>query len=714
MLTYEDRLKALREKKIRHTLAKRDQQGFMDVDDYGTVPVPEGFVFEPVSDRPDKGFLGVQGMCDNFCKMMDVHPVYVDPMEILCGRWRLMLTGYRPTTRWDEARFPYDHLKPTFDRYNIKHGIDGDTHFACDYTIGLSLGFQGLLDKIESFRALKPEREAFYEAEARTVRAIVHFITRHLPEIWRLLEKETRPEIRHTLSQMLEANQAILTKPPTTFLEACQWIAWFNCVSRIYDRDGAGCQLDQVLWPYYARDLREGRITREDARFILANLLLVDPHYYQISGLDSQNRDITNALSYLILDAAHGLNISANVTVRVHKDCDPGIVRRGVEYLFTDRNGWPRFCGDEPLVSGYMRNGISKEIARERIAVGCNWMAIPGREYPMQDQIKINLGCVMMAAWSDMMAEKSQGTDRLFALFQGPLTQALAAIAEGVELHLAHAHEVTPELVMNLMMRHTLEEGLDITQCAEFFTIAVDGCALAVAADSFAALEQRVEREGRATWQEVAEALETDFAGVQGERLRLMLSTSERYCQGNTLGDAWAARITEAFSRIVRAQPMAEGRSLVPGWFSWSQTIELGKRVGATPNGRRAGTPISHGANPNPGFRKDGAATAMATGIAHVQPGYGNTAPLQLEFDPQVSREAGGIERVERLIRTHFDLGGTLININVLDKEKVMAAHQNPDLHPDLVVRVTGFTAYFATLSPEFRQLVVDRFVEGF
>ena len=104
----------------------------------------------------------------------------------------------------------------------------------------------------------------------------------------------------------------------------------------------------------------------------------------------------------------------------------------------------------------------------------------------------------------------------------------------------------------------------------------------------------------------------------------------------------------------------------------------------------------------------------MSTGIAGVQPGYGNTAPLQLEFDPQISREDGGVQRVMELIRTHFELGGTLININVLDGEKLLAAHKNPDLYPDLVVRVTGFTAYFATLSPEFRQLIVDRFLNGF
>ena len=78
-----------------------------------------------------------------------------------------------------------------------------------------------------------------------------------------------------------------------------------------------------------------------------------------------------------------------------------------------------------------------------------------------------------------------------------------------------------------------------------------------------------------------------------------------------------------------------------------------------------------------------------------------------------MSSDEKGIEIVLTLIETHFMQGGTLININIIDKDKILEANKNPDLHPDLVVRVTGFTAYFASLSPEFRQLVVDRFLEG-
>ena len=105
--------------------------------------------------------------------------------------------------------------------------------------------------------------------------------------------------------------------------------------------------------------------------------------------------------------------------------------------------------------------------------------------------------------------------------------------------------------------------------------------------------------------------------------------------------------------------------------------------------------------------------STQSTGIASVQCGYGNTAPLQIEFDPSLKADEHGISVIESFIKGHFSLGGTLINISVLDGAKLMEAHQNPDLHPDLVVRVTGFTAYFASLSPKFRQLVVDRFLYG-
>jgi formate C-acetyltransferase len=286
--------------------------------------------------------------------------------------------------------------------------------------------------------------------------------------------------------------------------------------------------------------------------------------------------------------------------------------------------------------------------------------------------------------------------------------------AKGIDWHMNYQKHNQPELLLNLLCHGPIEKGLDVTDGGvEFYNLCIDGSALATVADSFAALDRRVEREHVVGWAELAGHLRDSYAGPAGERVRLMMKGIDRYGHGGSLGDDWAVRVSRLLTDLVKEHPTPEGRNLIPGWFSWSNTISLGKKVGATPNGRRAGEPISHGANPDPGFRTDGAPTAMSRAIAAVQPGWGNTAPIQLEMDPHLGRDEGGLEKVAALIRTHFDEGGTLFNINVIDADKLRAAHADPAKYPDLVVRVTGFTAYFAALSPQFRQLVVDRILEG-
>ncbi len=736
MLTYADRLKAMRETKIRHTLEKKKQNGYTDLDDFGTVPITEGYEVKPWYNSSNGSFYGYDGMCENFCRVINAHEPYVDPMEMLCGRWRDMLVNYRGdvhylpdwlkknkeimkimssstdqwSKRWDEQRFPYDDLKPLQEKYNIQTGIDGDAHFACDYRIGFSLGFGGFLEKIEKYRKINPDKKDFYDAEEKCVRAIIAFVDRHIKKIKEMIPNENRAEIKENLETMQKTCENIRLNAPKTFREACQWTAFFNCASRIYTRDGAGFQLDTLLLPYYENDVKNGILDDETAKFLIANLLLIDPHYYQISGVDENDKDMTNHLSYLILDAADSIDIACNLTVRVHGNCDRNFLKKAVYYLLKNKNGWPRFCNDKALCEGYMKNGVDKKTARERIAVGCNWMCVPGKEFPMNDTVKINIAKVFEVSLNEMRGEKEKSCARLFEIYEKHLKIAIDTTAKGINLHLDHQWEVTPELIMNLMMENSIEYGEDISKCAKLYTIGVDGAGLAVVADSFGAMQTRIEEEKILTWDGLYKALGDNFAN---ERTRLILNSAPKYCQGNTVSDKWAVTLTKSWVKNIRAQKMPNGRQLVPGWFSWARTIEYGSKVGATPNGRRCGEPISHGANPNPHFRQDGAPTAQSNGIASVQCGYGNTAPLQIEFDPHVSADEMGVDTVLALIEGHFKQGGTLININVLDGEKLMKANENPEDYPDLVVRVTGFTAYFASLSPQFRQLVVDRFLEG-
>lgn len=713
-MNYRERIRILRDKKIKDTLEKRKQKGYMDLDDNGGVAVPDDFSFTPVSNSSDGGFYGAVGFSVNMAKLADAHPVYVDPLEILAGRRMVMLLDYQGgwPGKWPDHLMPYDGLKKELDEYDIISGIGSNQHYACDYQIGISLGYHGLIQKIRHYRKKNgKEKYEFYDAHERVLRALLRLIERHIDEISFKISVEENEEIRENLKEMLECNKNILTAPPKTFLEVCQWLGWFYQVSWMYNREGAGMQIDQFLYPFYKKDKEEGRLDDEKATFILADLLLLNPNYYQLSGPDENGNDMTNELSFLVLRAAHWLNSSANITIRIHDKINEELFKKGVEYLFKDGNGWPRFSGDKGLMNYARNENVTRKMAVERIAVGCNWMALPGREYPLNDCVKINVAKVFDIAYHEMMNGEDYSMDILWKKFVCYLERGVDITARGINFHLDNMHKHMPELWGNLLMHNAIEQGVDMTLSAEFVNIGVDGAGIAVVADSFAALEQRVVKDRCLSWKEIYDAILADFKG-ENKRIQQILSHSEKYCQGRGLGDKWADKVNREFTKQIKEKKMPKNRILIPGWFSWANTIGLGKKVGATPNGRKAGQPINHGANPNAGFRKDGAATAMSNGIAMVQPGFGNPAPFQLELDPGVGMEDGGVERVMDLIRGHFEKGGTLINVNIVNKEKILAAHKDPELYPDLVVRVTGFTSYFITLSPEFRKLVVDRMID--
>ena len=751
--TYERRLRRLVEAKLQQTRDKVACMGPMDEDDLGLVAPPGELDWKPIPNHPNGSFYGPAGWAVNFASLMRAHPTYVDPADALAGRWMAFLNRRRPVGWPPEMDFP--HLRPFHQLYGIVSGIGGSNHFGPDYLIGLELGWGGLLDKVRRCRARHgPDKAEFFQAEEDVILAVQEWIDRHIKHIEDLLAGEwdgpatrapdswhgqdahathgrdaratqdardthgqdARDTFRANLVEMLEVNRHVRDHAPRTLREACQWLAWFNMVSRIYSRDGAGGQIDELLRPYYERDLAAGLIDEEDAIFLIACLLLNETHYYQVGGTHPDGADITSKLSFLVLEAAGRLGIANNLTVRVHDGMDPELFRTAVRHLVRGRKGWPRFAGDKALVEGFCRNGYPPELARQRIAVGCHWMAIPGREYTLNDIVKINVAKVFEVALHDLVEDPTAPPDvqRLWQRFEHHLHQAVEVTAKGIDFHLAHQKDNEPELMLNLLSHGPIEKGLDASAGGvEFYDMCVDGSGLATAADSFAAIEQRIEREGRMTWPQLIHHLRHNWPGPEGRQARAMMKSSARYGQGDSLGDDWALRVSRLLTRLVKEKPTPGGRIMIPGWFSWSSTIVMGKQVGATPDGRAAGEPISHGANPNNGFRHDGAATAMALAIAAIQTGYGNTCPMQLELSPGLADDDELETRMAALIRTHFDLGGTLFNVNVIDKDTLLAAQLDPWAYPDLIVRVTGFTAYFAALSPAFRQLVVDRLLES-
>jgi pyruvate-formate lyase len=729
-LTYQQRIRALVQTKEKHAKIIRQYSrnkklpfngyttlGALDTDDKGIIPAPPHFKFRVKPNHPSGGVLGPKACGENFRRLLEIHPAYIDPMSSLAGGWMISFWTVSNPNRcpnWNPD-FDYSHLYEEQNKYGLLDGIGFTQHFSQDMTIGFTIGWRGILDKIRYYkRDNKLACADFYDGLEDVVLGVQNWIHRHVGVAKEKAAKEENSELRKNLITVAEINQRLVTEPPQTFHEAVQWLAWYFIVAVMYNGSGSVGAIDRFLKPYYDKDTAEGVLTDEEAMFHLACLLLKDNQYFQIGGTDEYGNDITNPISFLLLEAAHQLKIPTNICVRVHEKQDPMLLKKAVEYLFKDQKGSPNFISDKNINEGFMKNGYSITLARKREKTGCHWCAIPGREYTMNDLVKINFVAVFDVGLREMLRERgvTPTVEELWNRFKKHLRRAIDVIAEGIDFHLEHMHEVFPELVLDLLCHGPIEKGIDATHGGvDFYNMCVDGAGLATVADSFAAIEQRVEKEKRVTWKELMNYLDTDFRDA--EDVRLMFRNIPRYGVGGSRADEYAIRISKTFAKMVKEKPTPHGYMMIPGIFSWANAVSFGAEMGATPNGRHAGQPISHGANPDPGFTGAEGATALATAVASVQTGYGNTVPLQIDIDPLIFIGEEGIEKFISFIYGYFDMGGTLLNSNIIDKKQILEAHEDPSKYPDLTVRVTGFTAYFAGLSKEWRNLVVDRIIES-
>jgi formate C-acetyltransferase len=731
--TYRERLDSLRETKLNQTLEKQAVLGSMDFDDWAYMLPPEerrkivhsvsssGLEmtdailndFIPESNHPSGGFFGAEISGKNFRGLLELHPVYIDPNSSLAGGYMQNFMSYRKP-HWNPD-YDFSHLAADHKKYNIVNGIGAVQHMCPDLEIGLDLGWGGLLSKIEKYRQVNgPEHRGFYDGLEHVVIGAQDWIRRHAEAAAAMVAQSDISWMKQNLQKIAEINRELVTSPPHTFRQACQWVLWYLMLARMYNGSGALGKFDQLLWPYYEHDIEAGRLTDEEAVFHIACLLLRDTTYFQLGGPDGDRDDASNPLSYLVLEAVDRLKIPVNAGVSVGEKTDPGLLKKGVEIIFENKQGIPKFIGIDNVVDGFIRNDFPHEAAVDRPYSGCNWHGVAGREYMIGDSIKVNLAAVFDAALRELYAKHGDDSsvDMLWDCFLKHLEHVIDVIVEGIGIHLAHMHEVFPELVLDLCCHGSLERGLDASHGGVDYTnINVDGAGLATAANSFASIKQQVEIDRKLSWSELIGYLDDNWAGIQGERTRLLMANTNHFGHGNSYGDQYAMQIARALTECVHGKSTPGHFKITPGFFGWALHIVMGKQVRATPDGRFSHAAISHGANPSPGFRKDGAPTALALAVAAVQPGLGNPAPLQLDMDPLIADDPDWLEKISTLLSTHFELGGTQINLNVMDRDKILEAYEDPAKYPDLIVRVTGFSAYFSSLSPELRKIVVDRIV---
>ena len=713
MSSWNDRIKALHKQKLVFNDEKLKRSGgFYNIDDHGWIPLDPIKPLDIFYDEKSGICTGMDALSRTFASYLDSHPPYVNPDSACGGAWIgpfRSRDGWRPEERWPEH-------EALLEKYNVvSRGIYGMNHSGPDMRIGLELGWGGLLRKIRRYKELNTEvSHEFYDGEERVVMALQRLIARTAAFAREMADKEQDAWYKQNYVNIAKMNEHLVDGPPRTLREAVQWVVWFEAMDRMYFTGGAGQAIDELLRAYYENDKRNGLIEDDDeAVWYFASLFFNDTHYHQIDSPNPLTGESTcSPLSFAVLEAQHRLKIPCNLALRVHDNTNEELFTNAVKYLLEDGTG-VCYSLSGGLDAGYVRNGFPISVARKRAKVGCNWTALPGTEYALQDVTRICLGMPFLFAMREMVASDEENTiENLYKRFTEHLATIVQTIKDGVDWHVEHKWKNRPEIVLNLVAHGPIERGIDMSAGGvDIYNFACDAVAFATVVNSFAAVEQRVVNEKKITWEHLLHVLDANYEGF--EDIRLMLTSVPQYGAGGTRADYWAERVEDTYTDLMRGTPSKGGLTVLPGIFSHGDVFRHGENLPATPNGRRSGEAISHSADPDPGFLPGGgtAPTAKANAVARVQSGWGNSTPLQVDIDAGLVTEKGGVDNIKAYIKTHNNMGGTLININVIDKNKILEAHKNPNLYPDLVVRVTGYSAFFKSLSPEYRQQVVDRWL---
>jgi hypothetical protein len=500
----------------------------------------------------------VLNWAQDYAFFLDHNPCEIHPEEEVVGEFHWQL---------DEARcfrYPDEVHDAGFEARRLGAGGISYAHTCPDLSIGLELGWGGLLNKIQYWKAHHEanhnEPAAHYlAAQELVVGSIQRWVKRHAEEAARLANDAPSDLARH-YRVVAETCEAIVSEPPQTFLEAIQWIQFFQLAERIIAHGNGYGRLDQLLGEFYRRDLAAGRMSREQARGWIAELFLkYGGNYFSVGGRDKQGRDATNELSRIILEAYDLNGGDNNLGVMWHEDIDPAIFNYACGVLGRHGTGTPVLINYNVLRDSELRSGISEEHAWNVAYSGCQWYCVVGREYNDQDLNSLVLLQPMQRAIHQAIEEGVGDFDALFRIFSAETLATAKALRDFKNITYMWQSRVWPEMVTSLCMHNTIERGRDCTdaRAVDYNLTSVNVLGVPNVADSLYAIKRLVFEEHRYTLAEVEQAVKSDWAGK--EPMRREFLNAEKF--GNDLAgpDAVLVRVAD----MVREQGRALTRIAV-------------------------------------------------------------------------------------------------------------------------------------------------------
>lgn len=642
-----------------------------------------------------------------YTAVLEATPPFIEAFDPLPSAYAHTLWEYIPAATFAERRaeINLDRLWGARDS-GVFIGMPG--HWVPDLAIGLTYGWGGLRRRIQRAREKHSGEQARYlDAQDAVVQAAQAFIRKHARHARALGQSATGMD-GQALRLLADNIETIVEAPPRTFRQALVWLAFYMTLNRTYNGSNVIGRLDVLLDRFCESDVAAGRLNDEQAVFLLQALLIHDTHFICLGGTDAQGRDASNRVSRLVLEAWRGIRGPANIGLRVHAGTPPDLLELAVACLLETGEGTPTLINDDAIVPGLAANGMPEDTARTYAYGGCHWWGVPGRQYGLSDGTKLNLVAALNAAFERMVRSGQCSVDRLWQLFEEAVGHAFQHASQCYAIHLDEAGKAFPELFGSFFAHDTLETGRDVFDGAlEYNYFVADAMGLANVADAFAALETVVEQGGLCTWEEVRAATEADFVGHA--TLQAALEDAPKFGNDDAYVDAMAQRVRDLCVAAARNAEPADGRfRILPGFYSYLSHVGAGG-MKATPDGRRAGTPLAQGANPAVGRARKGH-TAIARSVAGVQTGRGVSAPLHLEVMPDLYAGADGRTLFTAFAKTFFRLGGTQLTANFTARESLADALEHPERHGDLVIRVTGFSAYFVKLQPDVQHEILGRY----
>jgi pyruvate formate-lyase/glycerol dehydratase family glycyl radical enzyme len=594
------------------------------------------------------------------------------------------------------------------------------------------------------------DKSAFLKAVIIVCEAMVTFARRYAELARNIAARETDEPRKNELLKIAEVCQWVPENPARTFHEAVQ-SQWFFQLFCRFEHDGSllgNGRIDQYLYPYYKKDLEEGRITDIDALELLECLWLniaqsvivfVTTHglafgeqyaHFEATTLGGQTRDghdATNELSYLILRSKKEFPLPyPDLSIRVHSGTPEPFLIKSCEVI-KEGTGFPKVFNDEEIIPLFLSKGATLEDARDYCVSGCTETRMPNRDTYMTGGVHINLGLIVeMALNSGRVA--SSGNERLGVESGDPrgfntfddLWHAFCLQAENIMRHvftqqyildtIRPQHVAAP--VYSCVHDLCLADGKDIDTGKIAGGISLgyfDLVGLGTAIDSLAAVKKLVYDEKVVTMSELLEALEANFE--RREALRQLCLNAPKYGNNDAYADSIGREIEALFARMAQRHETAYGGELDVRYVPVTIHVPFGGVTGATPNGRKAGEPLSEGVSPTQGCDVNGPTATLLSIRATKAAEFKHRAArlLNMKLSPQVLAEDEGTRKLASLIRTWCDQKHWHIQFNVINRETLEDAQRNPEKYRNLLVRVAGYSAYFVDLSPELQSEIISR-----